>query len=312
MKRTVINIIIALLIVAVYVMAKPTISKKGMVSANFGIERLVNKGKIKHLFIGSSMFRQGMQVDDVKQDDIYVLAYNGNQPFTIYKILDYLLKKNVEIENLYCDMYVYAMMQEPVLRDERIFLDTDLSFQLDLLDEVRSYGEGELGSYYDGFVTSNNEILATWPIGFKIINSRYDRGASVPSNKKGKASDELLAEKLELTSMDFNERQVLYISKIINLASKKGINLSFIETPKYKKVTESTTYPILMDKYVRLLKDQKIIMDDRTYQKISPNEDIKTYNFDDDNAAYFSDILHLSGFGRGVFSKDLHEMLGIL
>lgn len=310
MKRTIVNILIALMIVVGYVIAKPIILKKSMSSANFGMERLVNKGKIKHLFIGSSMFRQSMQLDDVIKDDVYVLAYNGNQPFMIFKILDYLLMKKVDIENLYCDMFLYAIMQKPDIKDERIFLDTDMSLQFDILNEVRDYGKGGFNTYYDGLVSSNNEMLATWPISYRLINSRYDRGASMPSNKKGKATDEILA-KIKLTTDVFNERQVYYIREIVKLAYQNDINLTFIETPKYKTVTENTNYPILMEKYVQLLNGTKIIMDERTYKKITSNDNVVTYNFDDDNADLFSDILHLSGIGRGVFSKDLHRMLGL-
>lgn len=311
MKRIFVNILIALLIVVGYVMAKPMALKKGMSSANFGMEQLVKKGKVKHLFIGSSMFRQGMQVDDVKKEDVYVLAYNGNQPFMMFKIVDYLLKKKVKIENLYCDMYVYAMMQEPVIRDERIFLDTDLSLQMDLLKEVKAYGEGDFSTYYDGLVSSNNEMVFTWPISYKLINSRYDRGASVPSNKKGKTSSELEEEQLELTTDVFNERQVYYVREIVKLALQNDINLYFIETPKYKTVTENTNYPELMDGYAQLLMEPKIIMDERTYKKMSSKNNIATYNYDDDNADYFSDVLHLSGEGRGIYSKSLHKMLGL-
>lgn len=312
MKRTIVNILIALMIVVGYVMAKPMVLKKSMSSANFGIEQLVNKGKVKHLFIGSSMFRQSMQLDDVIKDDAYVLAYNGNQPYMIYKILDYLLMKKVEIENLYCDMYLYAIMQEPDIKDERIFLDTDMSLQFDILNEVRDYGKGGFNTYYDGLVSSNNEMLVTWPISYKLINSRYDRGASVPSNKKGKAAEELEEEKLELSTKVFNERQVYYIREIVKLARQNDINLLFIETPKYKAVTEKTNYPELMDDYAQLLKDSKIIMDERTYKKLNKKDStIVTYNYNDDNPDFFSDVLHLSGEGRGVFSKDLHKILGI-
>lgn len=311
MKRLIIEIVIAILLAAVVVVTKPILFKGGMASGNFGIESLVDRGKVSHLFIGSSMFRNGMQADDVKSDDMYLIAYDGNQPYLIYKIVSYLLKKGVKIENLYCDMYAYAAVSKPSIFDERIFLDTDLSFQLDALDEVKTYGKGNFSTYYDAFITSNMELMATWPISYKLINARYDRGASLPSNERGQAAEDLLASKVDASPSDLNERQVYYINEIIRLSRENGINLCFIETPKYRKVTEEYDYPVIMEKYAELLKGTNIIMDNNTYNKIQTHTEIIKYPFDDDNASNFSDLLHLSGIGRGLFSKKLHKLLGI-
>lgn len=311
MKRLIIEVFIAVLLAAIVVMTKPILFKRGMASGNFGIEALVDRGKVSHLFIGSSMFRNGMQADDVKSDDIYLIAYDGNQPYLIYKIVSYLLKKGVKIENLYCDMYAYAAVSKPSIFDERIFLDTDLSFQLDVLDEVKIYGKGNFSTYYDAFVTSNMELMATWPISYKLINARYDRGASLPSNERGQAAEDLLASKVDASPSNLNERQVHYINEIIRLSRENGINLCFIETPKYRKVTEEFDYPIIMEKYAELLKGTNIIMDENTYNKIQTQTEIIRYPYDDDNAENFSDLLHLSGVGRGLFSKNLHKLLGI-
>ena len=311
MKRLIIEVIIAILLVVGVVFAKPIFFKRRMASGNFGIEAIVEKGKVSHLFIGSSMFRAGMQADDVKADDMYLIAYDGNQPYLIYKIVSYLLQKGVKIENLYCDMYAYAAVSKPSIFDERIFLDTAPSFQLDVLDEVKTYGTGGFGTYYDALVTSNMEVLATWPVSYRLINARYDRGASLPSNEKGQAAEDLLASKVDASPLDLNERQVYYINEIISLVQENGINLCFIETPKYRKVTEETSYPVIMAKYAALLKGTKIVMDENTCAKIPPNTEIIKYPFDDDNAEYFSDLLHLSGIGRGLFSKGLHKLLGI-
>ena len=149
MRRLIIEAIIAVLLVVVVIAIKPILFKRRMASGNFGIEALVDRGKVDHLFIGSSMFRSGMQADDVKTDDIYLIAYDGNQPYLIYKVISYLLKKGVKINNLYCDMYAYAAVSTPSVFDERIFLDTDLSLQMDVLDEVKTYGTGGFGAYYD-------------------------------------------------------------------------------------------------------------------------------------------------------------------
>lgn len=311
MKRLIIEIIIAVLLSATVVIAKPFCIKRRMSSGNFGVEALVERGKVSHLFIGSSMFRNGMQADDVKNDDMYLIAYDGNQPYLIYKIVSYLLKKGVKIENLYCDMYAYAAVSRPSIFDERIFLDTDLSFQLDVLEEVKTFGRGGFSTYYDALVTSNMEVIATWPISYRLINTRYDRGASLPSDERGQAAEDLLASKVDAAPSNLNERQVYYINELIRLSQKNNINLCFIETPKYRKVTEEFEYPVIMEKYAMLLNGTNMVMDESTYNKIQAGPEIIRYPFDDDNADYFSDLLHLSGIGRGLFSKSLHKLLGI-
>jgi len=311
MRRLIIEVIIAILLASAVVATKPILFKSRMATGNFGIEALVDRGKVSHLFIGSSMFRNGMQADDVKTDDMYLIAYDGNQPYLIYKVVSYLLKKGVKIDNLYCDMYAYAAVSKPSIFDERIFLDTDLPFQMDVLDEVKTYGKGNFGTYYDALVTSNIEVLATWPISYPLINARYDRGASLPSNEKGQAAEALLASKVDAAPSELDERQLHYINEIVKLSQENGINLYFIETPKYRKVTEETSYPVIMDKYATLLKGTNIIMDEKTYGKIHPQTEIVKYPFDDDSAENFSDLLHLSGVGRGLFSKRLHKLLGI-
>lgn len=311
MKRLIIEAIIAVLLVATVVATKPILFRKRMASGNFGIEALVDRGKVDHLFIGSSMFRSGMQADDVKTDDLYLIAYDGNQPYLMYKVISYLLKKGVKINNLYCDMYAYAAVSTPSVFDERIFLDTDLSLQMDVLDEVKTYGTGGFGTYYDALVTSNMEMMATWPISYPLINARYDRGASLPSNEKGQAAVDLLASKVDAAPSVLNERQAYYIKEIVKLSKENGINLYFIETPKYRKVTEETSYPLIMEQYASLLKGINMVMDENTYGKIQAGSEVLRYPFDDDNAENFSDLLHLSGVGRGLFSKNLHKLLGI-
>jgi hypothetical protein len=311
MKRTLLNFVIALFIVIAYVITKPMILNTRMSSANFGTDVLVKKGKIDYLFIGSSMFRQGIQFENVNNENVFLLGYNGQQPYMIYHLIKYLLSEGVQIDNLYCDMYVYSLIAPPAVSDDRIFLNTNFDLQLALLNEVTKYGDGDWSTYYEGLVSSNNEMVVTWPITFSLINSRYDRGASLPSKEKGKSQKVLDAESPKIISDEFDERQVFYLKEIVKIAKDNNINLCFIETPKYKKVTQESNYAELMSGYVNLLKGNKIIMDYRTYNRLSCKGNIITYNFDDDNASNFLDLLHLSGQGRSYFCRELFKIIGI-
>lgn len=50
---------------------------------DYGMSPLVETGGAQHVFIGSSMFRQGLDIRILEEElgeSVYVLSYNGNQP----------------------------------------------------------------------------------------------------------------------------------------------------------------------------------------------------------------------------------------
>ena len=92
----------------IIILIKNEYSYKLLENANYGMPALIEKGKVKNLYIGSSMFRQGIDIMTLEEngEDNYVLAYNGNQPVLEYYQLRNLIENNVQIENLYVDMYL--------------------------------------------------------------------------------------------------------------------------------------------------------------------------------------------------------------
>ena len=51
--------------------------------SSYGMQAAIRKKSIDHLFIGSSMFRQGLSIDVLEEElegNVYILSYNGNQP----------------------------------------------------------------------------------------------------------------------------------------------------------------------------------------------------------------------------------------
>ena len=82
----------------------------------YGIPAAVKQEKIDHLFIGSSMFRQGLDIDALEEKlegNVYILSYNGNQPVFMAKELEYMLKQGLQVENLYIDFYAYTLTAVP-------------------------------------------------------------------------------------------------------------------------------------------------------------------------------------------------------
>ena len=64
----------------IIILIKNEYSYKLLENANYGMPALIEKGKVKNLYIGSSMFRQGIDIMTLEEngEDNYVLAYNGN------------------------------------------------------------------------------------------------------------------------------------------------------------------------------------------------------------------------------------------
>ena len=64
--------------------------------STYGMQAAVKKKSVTHLFIGSSMFRQGLSIDvleEMLEGEVYILSYNGNQPAFMAMELKYMLKK---------------------------------------------------------------------------------------------------------------------------------------------------------------------------------------------------------------------------
>ena len=85
---------------------------------------LIKQEEVDHLFIGSSMFRQGLDIDALEENldgSVYVLSYNGNQPVFMAKELEYLIDHGVKIKNLYIDFYAYTLTAVPWISDTKCF-----------------------------------------------------------------------------------------------------------------------------------------------------------------------------------------------
>ncbi len=76
------SIIIGLLVAVAIILLKNTFSYKFSEKSN-GMQAAIQRKTIDHLFIGSSMFRQGIDIFEAEKGldgTTFVLSYNGNQP----------------------------------------------------------------------------------------------------------------------------------------------------------------------------------------------------------------------------------------
>ena len=270
--------------------------------STYGMPAAIEKGKIEHLFIGSSMFRQGLDIDVLEEQlegEVYILSYNGNQPVFMAKELEYLLEQGLEIENLYIDFYAFTLTAVPWISDTKIFLDTDLGFKMDAWKIMADYNDVGLSDFYEMFVTANNEQILMYPVNNAIVSSQFRNGGSlmVPAGQT----------KEHLDTLDLGVRDGLYESqlagydRILELAKHHDINLLFIETPKYEKLLTDTR----TGAYPELLKKMIVWADENGANYLLAEE----LSFDHGDGGNFQDLIHLSGQGRKNYCEMLAEYI---
>ena len=302
MKKILATVAAVLVAVALVIVLK---NQYGSIFAGntYGMPALLEQEKIDHLFIGSSMFRQGLDIDALEENldgSVYILSYNGNQPVFMAKELEYLLGQGLKIENLYIDFYAYTLTAVPWISDTKMFLDTDLAFKLDAWKTMAENNEVGLKDFYEMFVTANNEQIFMYPINNAIVSSQFRNGGSL-LYMAGQTKD-------HLDSLDLGVREGLFESqlagydRIAELAKEYDINLLFIETPKYEKLLTDTREGCYMD----LLKEMIAWA-----EKVNaPFLLAESFDFDHTDGANFQDLIHLSGQGRKAYCEMLSQHIG--
>lgn len=303
--------IITLLVCILAILVKNQYSHILLKNATYGIPALINKGRVENLYIGSSMFRQGLDIHILNEDtesDNYILSYNGNQPSSEYYQLKYLLDHDVKIENLYIDMYVYSAWKNPEISDEKIFMEIDTAEKWNLWKLIRGYSDTPVESFWRIFVNSNNELLLTWPIMAPILNSQFYNGGTLRETAPV-SYETLMKSSVAPLNGEMNTIQQEYLSKIIEVAHANDINIIFIETPKFETVALNPSYVEAMEEYIELLEDKEVdyILSGALAEQVK-GVPLAVYEFDSSNAEYYMDTIHLSGGGRRTFSEKVSSI----
>lgn len=266
--------------------------------STFGMPAVLKQGEVDHLFIGSSMFRQGLDIDALEENldgNVYILSYNGNQPVFMAKELEYLLEQGLDIKNLYIDFYAYTLTAIPWISDTKMFLDTDLAFKMDAWNVMKEHNEVGFKDFYEMFVTANNEQILMYPINNALVSSQFRNGGSLLS-MTGQTKEHL--DTLDLGVRDgLFESQLAGYDKIVELAEKYDIQLLFIETPKYEKLLTDTRKGCYMD-----LLDEMIVWAEKKNASFLLAD---SFDFDSAEASNFQDLIHLSGQGRKTYCEML-------
>lgn len=296
--KLIISLVTGLILSILLITSKNALSPYLMHEASYGMPALIERGEVKNLFIGSSMFRQGLDISVLDscldESDYYILSYNGNTPMMELFELEYLLESGLSIENLYLDMYAFTLFDDQGLQDEKIYLE---------LPSHKSYAlwlgnskEQSLSSLWRSLCTANNEMIINWPISSKIANSRFRNGGNL-NHVAG--SNSVILKKMSIPTIEKNmlDEQASAIDKIVSLCRTNGINITFIETPKYYLVSNDSNYIQAMNIYKNYLSSKGI-----------PYFTSSEYSFDNHNSDYYSDLIHLSTNGRIAFTNCLQTI----
>ena len=80
-------------------------------NSNRGLYGACEMGGIDNLFVGSSMFRKGIDLGAVSEKlggHSYILTYNGNQPVSILLELESILRSGAKIKNIYGYVCIFS------------------------------------------------------------------------------------------------------------------------------------------------------------------------------------------------------------
>ncbi len=301
MKRVLFSIGSALAIALLLTVLKNEYARLLPVST-YGMQAAIAQGNTEHLFIGSSMFRQGLSIDVLEEElpgNSYILSYNGNQPALMAMELQYMLEEGLSVTNLYIDLYPYTAAADPWISDTKILLDTDLDFKLRAWRLMTESGEASFSDFFEFFVTANNEQLLTYPVNHALVSSQFRNGGTLLF-QEGSTKEELYALEMLGGRDGLNEAQLQGYREIVELAKQYDLNLYFLETPKYERMYQDEDYRELYELCLTEITRLQQSFDGTGSFEIICAEDL---DFDCSEAAYFQDLIHLSSAGRKEYTR---------
>lgn len=301
MKRILLTIAGALLAALLLVLVKNEYARLLPVST-YGMQAAIAQGETENLFIGSSMFRQGLSIDVLEEGlpgSSYILSYNGNQPALMAMELEYMLEEGLEVKSLYIDLYPYTAAADPWLSDTKLLLDTDLDFKLRAWELMRRSSGASFSDFYEFFVTANNEQLLTYPVNNALVSSQFRNGGTL-LEQAGKTREELYALGTLGSRDGLNEVQVEGYRRLAALAEEYDLNLYFLETPKYERMYADEDYLELYGLCLETVRGLEKEWNGKGSFRIICAEDL---DFDSSDAGNFQDLIHLSAAGRTEYTR---------
>lgn len=299
-KKIIITTIIIAVIFTGIVMGKNCLSYK-IPNTAMGVRSVVARGRIDTLFIGSSGYRKGIDMERIITElpgESFMLTYNGNEPFNVLIELEEILRENVSIGTLIVDFNPSMADRGADLSDKRLLWDISMNGKIKLWRELAKEDTSNLFTFYDYWVLSNNDYMITYPVSYPLIAARYSYGGSTTADEtKGLSKDELEALPI-IEHKGVHELQRNSILSIIELCENNDINLVFMESPRYITMESNENYRTKSQELRDLIIDNGALCILR--------EDL---SFDNTNPDYYSDLTHMSGEGKEEFTKAIINTL---
>ena len=270
--------------------------------STYGMQAAIEREETENLFIGSSMFRQGLSIDVLEEElpgSSYILSYNGNQPALMAMELAYMLEEGLEVKNLYIDLYPYTAAADPWISDTKILLDTDLDFKIQAWSLMAENSGASFSDFFEFFVTANNEQLLTYPLNNALVSSQFRNGGTL-LQQEGSTREELYALGMLGSRNGLHEAQMEGYGKIAALAEEYGLNLYFLETPKYERMYADPDYMELYQLCLEEVQRLKAEWNGSGSFEVLYAEDL---DFDSSDAGNFQDLIHLSSAGRTEYTR---------
>ncbi len=311
MKRIVSIVLVSLLCVSLFTISKYALFADKLPHGNRGMRAVIALDEVSQLYIGSSMFRQGIDAHSIDAHS-FLLAYNGNQPIFEALQLKYLIDNHANIKQVIIDMYPYSAAREASISDVKLVMDGNVQMTFDVFDILHQNGMG-YQYLYELLVQQNSEYFLTFPISHRLIDTRSLRGSAI-TTVHGATEAELAKKEIEpFDAYHLHPTQLKGLEEIIRICRASGIQLVFLETPKYIKVREDRQYQSLMNEYASFLSRRGVdmILCEQTAAKLprEVNRNLVTaYQFAPNEALYYTDLYHISYEGRMAFTKLLKRI----
>ena len=304
-KKIIVTILIVVCVFFAVVLCKNYFSYK-IPNSSMGVRAAISNGKTDTLFIGSSAYRKGIDMARVVSEldkDSFMLTYNGNEPFNMYVELKEILAENQDIERIVFDFNPSMADRGADLSDKRLLWDISMSGKIELWNEIKKEADTGFFDFYDYWVLSNNDYMLSYPISYPMISKRYSYGG-------GSANDETPAKtKEELDAMEIienpgvNSLQKRSYEEIVRLCSEKGIEVIFLECPRYVTMENNICYQNKLQEMTEIIEN---ISDVNTNVRIITAVEL---GMDNSNSDFYSDLTHMSAKGKQEYTSRIIELL---
>lgn len=300
MKKTVLTIIISFLIFLSVVVLKNCCSYL-LPNNAFGIRYITAQDSVNNLFIGSSSFRKGIDMMALEKNldpNTYMLTYNGNQPMNVYVELKQILEAGTKINTIVYELEPGMVDRGADLSDKRLLWDIDMKSKKEIWNYLSERDDADFFMFFDYYVSSNMDYMLTYPISYPLIAKRYYKGGNNGEDYSAAKSKEELDMLPISEDPGIDALQKDSIVKIIDLCNDNGIDLIFLEPPKYIRMYEDKNFADKLSELTQFLKsvDAKTVLAD-------------DLGFDYSNPDFYSDLSHMSGEGMSEFTNCVIEVL---